>query len=106
MSEAVQLALINNAPLILAALGTLLSTVMGIWSVIRSGKAVAEAKSTKQEVNGGLAKMLGALKEVSEAKASAARAEGMAEVLTATASTAPKETVIVPGTASDRRKPE
>jgi hypothetical protein len=113
MSEAVQLALINNLPLILTALGTLLSTLAGLWSVHRAGKAkteahaaFAEAKSTKEEVNGGLAKMLAALEAGHRAETKAAHAEGIVETLAQVAAPAQVAHIIVPGTASDRRKPE
>lgn len=103
MSEAVQLALIQNLPQMLTALGMVLSTIAGVWSVIRSGKANraataahAEAVATKAEVNGGLAKMLKALEAGHRAETKGARAEALAEAALQTATATPATSVVVP----------
>ena len=95
MTEAERIAMIESVPLILTALGTLVSAIMGLWAVI-------VGKSVKKDVNGSQSKMLAALEAGHRAETKTARVEGIVDTLV---QTAPVEKVIVPGTASDRRGP-
>jgi len=116
MSEAVQIALIENLPGILQALGTALGAAAGVWAVVRSGKAQRaataaqeEAKSTKNEVNGGLARMLRAMEAANRAETKGARAEALAEAALQTATAPTQQTPVVvpmpqrPARATDRQ---
>lgn len=96
MSESVQLAIVNQLPMILTALAAVLSALAGIWAAVRSGKAAKAAtgaaetaQAAKQDVGTVLVKVDGTLSRVMQAIDKASRAEALSEAALQTA-TAPQ----------------